>query len=174
MMKQGGYYFFEAAHAILGPARAASDALGLFYRNPLNPLSQTAMGRSVSAACELFERTTRRYGKPHLRSADNGESRAKPTVNGISEHVVWKNTILQPVIHFERALPVNATPSSQSKLLIVAPMSGHFATLLRGTVEAFPARAIEVYITDWVDARLVPMSDGQASTSMITSITSRI
>lgn len=153
-MNKSGYFFYEAAHAVLGPARAASDAIGLFYRNPMNPLSHTAYGRSISAACELFERTTRRYGKPAFdlpTTTIDGE-----TVS-VTERFVWKNTFCN-LIHFERNLPPGA--KRQSRLLIVAPMSGHFATLLRGTVEAFlPSH--EVYITDWIDARLVPMSAGK-------------
>lgn len=153
-MNKSGYFFYEAAHAILGPARAASDAVRLFYRNPINPLSHTAYGRSVAAACELFERTTRRYGKPAFDLPTT-------TINGksidVTETVVWRNTFCN-LVHFERNLPSSAP--KQSRLLIVAPMSGHFATLLRGTVEAFlPTH--EVYITDWVDARLIPMSEGR-------------
>ena len=153
-MNKSGYFFYEAAHAVLGPARAASDALRLFYRNPINPLSHTAYGRSVAAACELFERTTRRYGKPafDLPTTEMGGKRVE-----ITETAVWHRTFCN-LIHFERNLPSSAP--KQSRLLIVAPMSGHFATLLRGTVEAFlPTH--EVYITDWVDARLVPMSEGR-------------
>jgi poly(3-hydroxybutyrate) depolymerase len=153
-MDKNAYYFYEAAHAVLGPARAATDAMRLFYRNPLNPLSQTAFGRSLSAACELFERTTRRYGKPIFDL---------PTtpVDGVSVHVmeriVWQRPFCN-LVHFDRALPAKQAP--QPRMLIVAPMSGHYATLLRGTVEAFlPSH--EVYVTDWVDARLVPLSSGR-------------
>ena len=153
-MQKSGYFFYEAMHAVLGPARAASDAMRLFYRNPINPVSHTALGRSISAACELFERTTRRYGKPAF---DLPVTEINGTSVGVTERVVWQNTFCN-LVHFERAVP-QGTPK-QEKLLIVAPMSGHFATLLRGTVEAFlPSH--EVYITDWVDARLVPMSAGR-------------
>ncbi|HRE20294.1 MAG TPA: polyhydroxyalkanoate depolymerase [Rhabdaerophilum sp.] len=153
-MNKSGYFFYEAAHAILGPARAASDAVRLFYRNPINPLSHTAYGRSVAAACELFERTTRRYGKPAF---DLPVTQVGGKSVGVTETVVWRNTFCN-LVHFERNLPSSAP--KQSRLLIVAPMSGHFATLLRGTVEAFlPTH--EVYITDWVDARLVPVSEGR-------------
>lgn len=153
-MNKSGYFFYEAAHAILGPARAASDAVRLFYRNPINPLSHTAYGRSVAAACELFERTTRRYGKPAF---DLPVTQVGGKSVGVTETVVWRNTFCN-LVHFERNLPSSAP--KQSRLLIVAPMSGHFATLLRGTVEAFlPTH--EVYITDWIDARLVPMSEGR-------------
>ncbi len=154
MMRQSGYMFFEMAHAVLGPARAASDAMRLFYRNPLNPLTHTVYGRSVSAACELFERVTRRYGKPNF-------ALPQTVVNGqavdVIERVVWRAPFCN-LVHFDRALPVKTAP--QPRLLIVAPMSGHFATLLRGTVEAFlPTH--EVYITDWVDARMVPLAQGK-------------
>jgi poly(3-hydroxybutyrate) depolymerase len=153
-MRKSGYFFYEATHAILAPARAASDAMRLFYRNPMNPLSHTALGRQLSAACELFERTTRRYGKPAF-------DLPKTVVNGkevsVNEHYVWSNMFCN-LIHFQRDLPPGTKP--QPRLLIVAPMSGHFATLLRGTVEAFlPTH--EVYITDWVDARLVPLAAGK-------------
>ncbi|CAN1570692.1 DepA Poly-beta-hydroxyalkanoate depolymerase [Rhabdaerophilaceae bacterium] len=152
-MKRSGYYFFEMAHAVLGPARAASDAMRLFYRNPLNPLANTTYGRTVSAACEIFERTTRRYGKPIFglpHTVVNGR-----TVD-IVERAVWQAPFCN-LVHFDRGMPVNMP--AQPRLLIVAPMSGHFATLLRGTVEAFlPSH--EVYITDWVDARMVPLSAG--------------
>ncbi|MCU0818888.1 MAG: polyhydroxyalkanoate depolymerase [Beijerinckiaceae bacterium] len=153
-MRQSGYMFFEMAHAVLGPARAASDAMRLFYRNPLNPLTHTVYGRSVSAACELFERVTRRYGKPAFmlpQTKVNGQ-----TVDVI-ERVIWRAPFCN-LVHFDRAMPVKTAP--QPRLLIVAPMSGHFATLLRGTVEAFlPTH--EVYITDWVDARMVPLAQGK-------------
>jgi poly(3-hydroxybutyrate) depolymerase len=145
--------FYEMAHAVLGPARAASDAMRLFYRNPLNPLTHTVYGRSVSAACELFERVTRRYGKPIF---DLPQTMVNGQPVDVIERVVWRAPFCN-LIHFDRALPVNLAP--QRRLLIVAPMSGHFATLLRGTVEAFlPTH--EVYITDWVDARMVSLSQG--------------
>lgn len=152
-MQKSGYFFYEAAHAVLGPARAASDAMRLFYRNPVNPLSHTPFGRSVAAACELFERTTRRYGKPAF---DLPTTLFEGQMVDVIERPVWRNTFCN-LIHFDRALPANA--QKQPKLLIVAPMSGHFATLLRGTVEAFLPH-FEVYITDWVDARLVPITAG--------------
>jgi poly(3-hydroxybutyrate) depolymerase len=153
-MNKTSYYFYEAAHALLGPARAANDAMQLFFRNPINPMAHTSYGRSVSAACELFERTTRRYGKPHFGLPNTMVDGAPASV---TERVVWSAPFCN-LLHFDRApLPRNA--KNQPKMLIVAPMSGHYATLLRGTVEAFlPSH--EVYITDWVDARQVPLALG--------------
>ncbi|PSC04073.1 polyhydroxyalkanoate depolymerase [Alsobacter soli] len=147
------YMWYEAAHAMLGPARALADSTRIFCNNPINPLSKTPVGRSLAAACELFERTTRRYGKPvfGLDTALVGGERV-----AVIERVVWERPFCN-LIHFDRAL--GEMRERQPKLLIVAPMSGHYATLLRGTVETFlPTH--EVFITDWVDARTVPMSEG--------------
>ena len=58
------YWFYEMSHAALNPSRAWADATRLFFKNPVNPLSFTTYGKSVAAACELFERSTRRYGRP--------------------------------------------------------------------------------------------------------------
>src|SRR5438270_5082726 len=58
------YWFYEMSHAALNPSRAFADATRLYFRNPINPLSFTTFGKSIAAACELFERSTRRYGRP--------------------------------------------------------------------------------------------------------------
>ena len=65
------YQLYELNHAALQPYRAFADATKLFYDNPLNPLSQTVVGRSITAMCELFERTTRSLWQAGIRSADN-------------------------------------------------------------------------------------------------------
>jgi poly(3-hydroxybutyrate) depolymerase len=146
------YYWYEAAHWMLTPARAASDAARLLFENPINPFTNTPYGRTVAAACEIFERTTRRYEKPSFgldTTLVDGER--VPVV----ERIVWERPFCR-VISFDRVL---RKPKAQPKLLMVAPMSGHYATLLRGTVEAFlPTH--QVYITDWTDARMVPLAAG--------------
>ncbi|MFD9901892.1 polyhydroxyalkanoate depolymerase [Mesorhizobium sp. NPDC059025] len=147
------YQFYEMNHAALQPARAYAEAVRVLYTNPLNPFSHTPWGRSVAATAELFERTTRRYGKPAF-GLDKTVVDWKPVP--VTERVVWSKPFCN-LIHFQRQLP--AGRRSDPKLLIVAPMSGHYATLLRGTVEAMLPHA-EVYITDWVDARMVPLSAG--------------
>ena len=58
------YQFYEMTHAALAPARAISDAAYLLFRNPFNPFSATPFGKNMAAGAELFERMTRRYGKP--------------------------------------------------------------------------------------------------------------
>jgi len=147
------YQLYELHHAALQPARAYADAIRLFYSNPLNPVSSTTWGRSIAAAAEVFERTTRRYGKPEFGISST-------TVDGktvaVREKVAWSQPFCR-LLHFERDLPAGRKPDA--KLLMVAPMSGHYATLLRGTVEAMLPYA-DVYITDWADARMVPLSHG--------------
>src|SRR5580698_11632433 len=58
------YQFYEMAHAAMAPARAISDAAYFLFRNPFNPFSATPFGKNMAAGAELFERMTRRYGKP--------------------------------------------------------------------------------------------------------------
>ena len=140
-------------HAALQPFRAVADATRLFYTNPLNPMSRTPFGRTVAATAEMFERTTRRYAKPEFGIEETiVDGRTVP----VTGKVVWSRPFCD-LIHFERLLPTDRKPDK--KLVIVAPMSGHYATLLRGTVETMLPHA-EVYITDWTDARMVPVSDG--------------
>jgi poly(3-hydroxybutyrate) depolymerase len=147
------YQFYEMAHAALAPARAMSDATHLLFSNPWNPLSNTALGKNISASTELFERLTRRYGKPAFRLDDFQVNRV---VYPILEEIVWSRPFCN-LLHFAR--PDFPAGTGQPKLLIVAPMSGHYATLLRGTVEAFLPYC-DVYITDWADARMVPLALG--------------
>jgi len=149
------YWMYELAHASLNPARAVTNATKILFQNPLNPFTRTEFGKSVAAGCELFERTTRRYGKPDWGLNDT-------EVNGVRTpveiHLVWEKPFCR-LLYFDRKLtgPLRAP---QPRVLIVAPMSGHYATLLRGTVEAFlPTH--DVYITDWSDARMVPLSEGR-------------
>ena len=147
------YQIYEFNHAALQPYRAFADATRLFYSNPMNPLAQTPFGRSIAGMAELFERTTRRYAKPAFGIE-------KTVVDwkevAVTEKVVWSRPFCN-LIHFQRALP--AGRRRDRKLLIVAPMSGHYATLLRGTVESMLPYG-EVYITDWTDARMVPLAAG--------------
>src|SRR5579871_1362189 len=148
------YWFYEMSHAALNPSRAWADATRLFFKNPINPLSYTTYGKSIAAACELFERSTRRYGRPEWRidSTMVGGERVPVRVS-----TVWERPFCK-LLHFERTFE-HSPRRPQPKLLIVAPMSGHFATLLRGTVEAFLPNH-DVYITEWVDARMVPIAAG--------------
>jgi poly(3-hydroxybutyrate) depolymerase len=149
------YHWYEMGHAALRPARVLAEQLRHVVENPFNPLSHTSVARHASAAFEVFERATRRYQKPSfgLKSTRIG-NRSVP----VAEEVVWDRPFCR-VIHFRRDMPA-AQRAADPKILLVAPMSGHFATLLRGTVEALLPHH-EVYITDWQDARSMPVSAGR-------------
>jgi poly(3-hydroxybutyrate) depolymerase len=149
------YWLYEMSHAALDPARALADATRLFYKNPANPYAHTTFGKSIAAACELFERSIRRYSRPDwdIDSALVGGERVPVHIT-----TIWERPFCR-LLHFERMLE-HAPRRPQPHILIVAPMSGHYATLLRGTVEAF-LQNHDVFITDWEDARMVPLSDGR-------------
>lgn len=137
------------------PARAVADSVRLAFRNPLNPLSHTALGRGTAAALEVFERTTRRYAKPEFQITET-DSRGIPV--GVTEEVVWEKPFCR-LIHFRKDYP-DGENRDRSRVLLVAPLSGHYATLLRGTVQGLLPRH-DVYITDWRDARNIPLLCGQ-------------
>ena len=149
------YWFYEMGHAALNPSRAFADATRLFFKNPANPLAHTAYGKSVAASMELFERSTRRYQRPEW-----GISETVVGAERVPVHIktIWHRPFCN-LLHFERAFS-RPPRRPQPKLLIVAPMSGHYATLLRGTVETFLPNH-DVYITEWTDARMVPIGDGR-------------
>jgi poly(3-hydroxybutyrate) depolymerase len=153
MLKGFSYQMYEVARAALAPARAVSDASRFVFANPLNPLSVTPLARNIAAGAEIFERVTRRFGKPAFSLR---ETKIASESVPIFESVVWERAFCR-LLHFRRAGLELAKP--QPKLLIVAPLSGHYATLLRGTVENFlPSH--DVHITDWADARMVPLAAG--------------
>ncbi|MDR6103746.1 poly(3-hydroxybutyrate) depolymerase [Agrobacterium larrymoorei] len=148
------YHLYEMNHAAMAPLRACADLMRQACNNPLNPLSNTAFGRSLDAGFEVFERLTRRYGKPEFgisKTVIDGK------ITAVSEEVVWSKPFCR-LIHFNRSLPEHRP--ADPKILLVAPMSGHYATLLRGTVEALLSHA-DIYITDWIDARTVPLTEGR-------------
>ncbi|WP_174064203.1 polyhydroxyalkanoate depolymerase [Agrobacterium larrymoorei] len=147
------YQIYEMNHAAMAPLRASADLMRQACNNPLNPISNTAFGRSLDAGFEVFERLTRRYCKPEFGLTQTEIDGA--AVN-VAEEAVWSKPFCK-LIHFKRDLP--AERADDPKVLLVAPMSGHYATLLRGTVEALLPHA-DIYITDWIDARTVSLSEG--------------
>jgi poly(3-hydroxybutyrate) depolymerase len=150
-MNRYSYQLYEIAHLALTPARAFSDAMRLIMKNPWNPWSHTHVGKNLAASAEIFERVTRRYGKPSFGFTDVTTNSGTYSVH---ETIVWERDFCR-LINFA----IKDNLETRDKLLIVAPMSGHYATLLRGTVEAF-LPYYDVYITDWIDARMVPLSAG--------------
>jgi poly(3-hydroxybutyrate) depolymerase len=145
------YQFFEMHHASMAPFRHAARASSEFWLNTSNPLGDTAFGRQAKASLHMFERLTRRYDKP---SFDIDHLPTHQGVVDIEETVVWEKPFCR-LLHFRKV----GIDIAQKKLLIVAPMSGHFATLLRSTVEGMLPEH-DVYVTDWADARQVPKSAG--------------
>ena len=148
------YHLYELNQAALRPARAAADAYRLLFRNPLNPAYHTPLGRSAAAALELFERTTRRYRKPTF-GIEETEVRGRTVA--VKERVLISKAFCN-LVHFEREVS-GWRRYSDPKILVVAPMAGHFATLLRGTVRDLLPH-YEVYVTEWQDARFVPRAAG--------------
>jgi poly(3-hydroxybutyrate) depolymerase len=112
--------------------RAVSDVARTWLENPIDPLSYTAAGRKLAALAKIFERLTRRYGNPAF---DLATTVVGGNIVPIVEVVVWERPFCK-LLHFETQFDTGVSEPGQ-KLLIVAPMSSHHATLLRGTVEAF-------------------------------------
>lgn len=148
------YHAYEMTHAALSPMRAAARISQEMVSNPLNILSDSYGNRAVSAALDMFIQATRRYGKPAFGlDSTLVEGEECPVV----EEIVWERPFCE-LLRFRRDSEA-AAARRDPKVLIVAPMSGHYATLLRGTVKAMLPEH-DVYITDWVDARQVPLSRG--------------
>lgn len=144
------YHLYDLQHAFLTPARLGAEMVKSTFKNPMNPVSYTHAGRTISATAEMFERMTRRFGKPEFELHTT-------TIDGKTVKITEENIVEEPfcnLLHFKRS-----TKRKDPKVLIVSPMSGHFATLLRGTVEALLPHH-DVYITDWVDTRMIPLSEG--------------
>jgi len=144
------YHAYEAAHLMLAPMRLAARQTKFWLSNPWNPMSLLWTSRNITAACDVFEAVTRRYGKPDFAISET-------TVHGQKASVTEDIVLAKPfcnLVHFRRDAAVVGN-RHDPKVLIVAPMSGHYATLLRGTVQAMLPEH-DVYITDWNDARDIP------------------
>ncbi|MGQ0652278.1 MAG: polyhydroxyalkanoate depolymerase [Betaproteobacteria bacterium] len=134
------YNLYEAQHMALAPWRFLADFYRGWFGDPFSPFAHLPISRRVAANSELFLRLTERYEKPawNIEGAVPELVQAKPFCR---------------LIHFKQA---QAKPH---KVLLVAPLSGHHATLLRDTVRSLLAEH-DVWVTDWVDARMVPLSAG--------------
>jgi poly(3-hydroxybutyrate) depolymerase len=132
------YSLFEAQHTALAPYRYLAELTRGWYGNPFSPFHYHPLASRLSAASDLFLRVTGRYEKPE-----------------------WGIDGLEVVLDkpFCRLIRFNGGKPKEHKVLLVAPLSGHHATLLRDTVRALSAEH-EVWVTDWVDARMVPLSAG--------------
>jgi len=144
------YQLHEFHKTVMAPAVAWADTARHLFTNPLSPLAYTPLSRRLAANSEMFVRLLRRYPKPAWEIDET-------LVNGervpVTREVVIDKAFCQ-LLHFRKAVAVE-----QPKLLIVAPLSGHFATLLRDTVRTALVDH-DVWITDWVDAKMVPLAQG--------------
>lgn len=144
------YYAYELQRQLAQPMRLWANAVGRAYSSPYNPWADTWFGKSITAGAEIMSRLTQNYGKPAfgLKTTQIGEE----TV-AVNEEILLRKPFCQ-LLHFHRD-----THAKDPKVLLVAPMSGHYATLLRGTVEALLPDH-DVHITDWIDAKEVPLAEG--------------
>jgi|GEM_PF-46577 len=145
------YQLYELRHMLAAPVRFPTEMTRAFFQSPLNPLSLTPAGRAIGASAEIVSRLSQRFSRPSfgLNSTRIGGKKVAVKENIIADRPFCR------LLNFKRN-----TKRNDPRVLIVAPLSGHFPTLLRGTVEALLPHH-DVYITDWKDAREVPLSDGR-------------
>jgi poly(3-hydroxybutyrate) depolymerase len=153
------YALHEAAYYASSPWRMLAKGMRDFWGSPVNPAHNSDFARNLTAGAELFSDMTRRYGKPdwHIDEIEvNGMPvRVRPTT-------VWQSPWCK-LVQFDRDMSDMRRAGHREldpAILIVAPLSGHYATLLRGTVEAF-LQDHAVFITDWTNAREVSVMEGK-------------
>lgn len=152
------YQMYETQRSLVEPFADFALAASKLYSNPSSPFSQTPLSQRISAGFELFHRLGKDYEKPQfgITTVD---------VGGVGVTIMERVEIDKPFCElrrFKRFTDDSATLDTmlaQPVVLVVAPLSGHYATLLRDTVRSMLADH-KVYITDWKNARLVPMDQG--------------
>lgn len=152
------YQMYETQRSLVEPFADFALAASKLYSNPLSPFSQTPLSQRISAGFELFHRLGKDYEKPQfgITTVD---------VDGVGVTIMERVEIDKPFCElrrFKRFTDESATLDTmlaQPAVLVVAPLSGHYATLLRDTVRSMLSDH-KVYITDWKNARMVPMDQG--------------
>jgi poly(3-hydroxybutyrate) depolymerase len=146
------YYLIEAMRSEITPARYSIMTILEWLENQDHPLYDTSFGRTLRATLEMSERLTRDYKKPSfgIRECE---------VNGKVYKVEKQSLLTKAFCRLQHFVKVGFE-KKQPKLLIVAPMAGHYSTLLRGTVQGILPH-LDVYITDWANANQVPISAGR-------------
>ena len=144
------YQLYQNYADTLAPLQGVATAFGRALGRGWPGIPETQFQRGIVAACELFAQGRLQHHRPEfgIDSAMIG-NRSVP----VKEEKVWVRPF-GTLLHFAKE-----TPQPQPKVLLVAPMSGHFATLLRGTVKTMLSEH-DVYLTDWHNARDVPLSSG--------------
>ena len=150
------YQLHEMQRSWLSPVMQWADLTSKLLTNPVSPLAHTPFSQRIAAGYELMYRLGKDYEKPQfdiLSTPINGED------IGIIEQVVITKPFCR-LIHFKKDLSAKETKAlKQPTVLLVAPLSGHHSTLLRDTVRALLVEH-DVFITDWTDARMVPLTEG--------------
>ena len=153
------YQIYDAQRALMEPFAEFAQATAKLYATPTSPLGTTPLAQRMAAGYELMYRLGKDYEKPsfgiHTVEVDGVEI-------AISERVVQDKPFCE-LRHFKRFSDNEDTLAAmmdQPVVLIVAPLSGHYSTLLRDTVKSM-LKGHKVFITDWRNARLVPVEDGQ-------------
>jgi poly(3-hydroxybutyrate) depolymerase len=153
------YQIYETQRSIMEPFADLAQAAAKMYSNPLNPMGNSPLAQRVSASYELMHRLGKDYVKPEfgLRTVQVGKVDV-----AIHERVEIDKPFceLRRFKRFSDDAPTLNALKKQPAVLIVAPLSGHYATLLRDTVKTM-LKDHKVYITDWKNARLVPLADGE-------------
>jgi len=144
------YSGYEMQRSLLAGASALANLSAEWLQNPINPFSYSSFAPVFASGFEVFAHASAPRGKPDFGLNETIVDGKKVAVH---EEIVLR----KPFGQLKRF--VRKGVKGGPKLLIVAPMSGHYATLLRGTVERMlPGH--DVYITDWRDAKLVPLDEG--------------
>ncbi len=152
------YQWYETQRALMAPFSEFASASAKLYNHPLSPFTHTPMAQRVSAGLDLMHRLAKDYEKPpfNLTTA---------TVGGIEVAVQEQVALTKPFCRLLRFKRFTDNPvaleqmKSQPTVLVVAPLSGHHSTLLRDTVRML-LHDHKVFITDWTDARMVPLDQG--------------
>jgi len=131
------YSLYEAQHTALAPWRYWAELSRGWFDHPFSPFAHLPISRRIAATSDLFLRLTGRYEKPAWNMGEFDVASDKPFCK---------------LLHFRNS-------PGKPKVLVVAPLSGHHSTLLRDTVRSL-LDGHDVWVTDWVDARMVPLSDG--------------
>lgn len=145
------YNAYEMHRSLMQGASNWATFNAQLLSNPSLPMGYFGMGPSIASALKVFAHVYEERGKPEF-----GIESVKV---GGKEYAVTEDVVMTKPFGGLRHFKREGLPKNAPKLLIVAPMSGHFATLLRGTVSRMIENQ-EVWITDWTDAKLVPLSDG--------------
>ena len=144
------YEMHEFRRAALAPFVMWAQASASLFSSPYSALTHTPMSRNMAAGYDLLVRLGKRYEKPEFGFTETLVDGAPVAV---SEEIAFGKPFCN-LLHFKRD-----TKRKDPVVLVVAPLSGHYATLLRETVRAM-LPDFDVYITDWVDAKQVPISKG--------------